>query len=60
LKLAIRRSMKERVCLAVTAILVLMRCEVKLLNGNLVKLTEVSRGCFQRCKPMFKLYSTKF
>jgi len=60
LELAIRRFINERVPLVVTAILMLVRRGIKLLSGNLVKLTDVLHGCFQRCKPMLKLYYTDF
>jgi len=55
LKLDTRRFISERVQLVVTAILMLVRCDIILLSGNLVKLTDVLHGCFQQCKPKLKL-----
>jgi len=60
LKLAIRPFIKERVRLVVTAILVLVMCDIRLLSGNLAKLTDVLHGRFQRCKQMLKLHYTDF
>lgn len=60
LELALRRFINERVHLVLTAILMLVNCDIELLSGNLVKLTDILHGCFQRCKPMLKLYYTDF
>jgi hypothetical protein len=59
-KLAIRRFTKERVRLVVTAILTLVKCDIKILSGNLVKLTKILHGFCQCCKPVLKLYYTDF
>jgi len=57
---AILQFINERVRLMLTAILMLVRCDMKLLSGNLVKQTDVLHGCFQHYKPMLKLYYTDF
>lgn len=52
LKAAIRQFLNERFRVVVTDVLVLVRYEVKFLLESVVKLMEVLRFCFQRCKPL--------